>query len=576
MLADAAATSEGVADGHNAGGALHRTLTVRDLTAFGVAAIIGAGIFSTIGKASFDGGPAVTLLFVFTAVACAFSALCYAQFAATVPVSGSAYTYAYTAFGELAAWIIGWALIMEYGIGNIVVAISWSDYFTGLLGSVGVHLPPWLTTGYQSAAVAAAEVQNMLAQGLTTAAATSAQREAYAAWTAAPHVGGLRLVIDLPAFLITVLITAVVYVGIQESRMASNLMVLFKLAVVVMVIVVGFTQVNFSNWSPFAPNGIPGVLKGVSAVFFAYIGFDAISTTAEECKNPQRDLPRAMFYTLIICTVLYVLIALVLTGMVPYTELNVGDPLAFVFGRVGMEKIGALVAVSAIFAMASVLLVFQLGQPRIWMTMARDGLLPRVFARIHPRYRTPSFATIVTGCLVGIPALFLRMELVTDLTSIGTLFAFALVCGGILVIDPRGTSTARFRVPYINGRYLIPFLFLVVTGLWFKYRDLDVLAWLNDASFANGWSSVDPATGAFRGFAHQIPFLVYVIAWLAMSYLSFRKQLSALPVLGLLINLYLMTQLGIDNWTLFGAWLVLGLAVYFGYGAKHSKLAIRV
>ena len=576
MLADAAATPAGLTDGHSAPGGLHRTLTVRDLTAFGVAAIIGAGIFSTIGKASFDGGPAVTLLFVFTAVACAFSALCYAQFAATVPVSGSAYTYAYTAFGELAAWIIGWALIMEYGIGNIVVAISWSDYFTGLLGSVGVHMPPWLTTGYQSAAVAAAEVQNMLAQGLTAAAATDAQREAYAAWTTAPHVGGLRLVIDLPAFLITVLITAVVYVGIQESRMASNLMVLLKLAVVVMVIVVGFTQVNFSNWTPFAPHGIPGVLKGVSAVFFAYIGFDAISTTAEECKNPQRDLPRAMFYTLIICTVLYVLIALVLTGMVPYTELNVGDPLAFVFGRVGMEKIGALVAVSAIFAMASVLLVFQLGQPRIWMTMSRDGLLPRVFSRIHPRYRTPSFATIVTGFLVGVPALFLRMELVTDLTSIGTLFAFALVCGGILVIDPRGTSTARFRVPYINGRYLIPFLFLVVTGLWFKYRDLDVLAWLNDASFANGWSSVDPATGAFRGFAHQIPFLVYVIAWLVMSYLSFRKQLSALPVLGLLINLYLMTQLGIDNWTLFGAWLVLGLAVYFGYGAKHSKLAIRV
>ena len=210
MLADAAATPAGLTDGHSAPGGLHRTLTVRDLTAFGVAAIIGAGIFSTIGKASFDGGPAVTLLFVFTAVACAFSALCYAQFAATVPVSGSAYTYAYTAFGELAAWIIGWALIMEYGIGNIVVAISWSDYFTGLLGSVGVHMPPWLTTGYQSAAVAAAEVQNMLAQGLTAAAATDAQREAYAAWTTAPHVGGLRLVIDLPAFLITVLITAVV------------------------------------------------------------------------------------------------------------------------------------------------------------------------------------------------------------------------------------------------------------------------------------------------------------------------------------------------------------------------------
>ena len=579
MLADAAATPPELTGGHGAPAAadgLHRTLTVRDLTAFGVAAIIGAGIFSTIGTASANGGPAVTLLFVFTAVACAFSALCYAQFAATVPVSGSAYTYAYTAFGELAAWIIGWALIMEYGIGNIVVAISWSDYFTGLLGSIGIHLPPWLTTGYQSAAVAAAEVQNTLAGGLTAAAASEAQQEAYRAWTTAPTLGPLRVVLDLPAFLITAIITGVVYVGIQESRTASNLMVLLKLAVVVVVIAVGFFYVNTANWSPFAPNGVSGVLKGVSAVFFAYIGFDAISTTAEECKNPQRDLPRAMFLALIICTVLYVLISLVLTGMVPYAELAVGDPLAYVFGRVGLAKIGALVAVSAIFAMASVLLVFQLGQPRIWMTMARDGLLPPVFARVHPRFRTPSFATIVTGFLVGVPALFLRMELVTDLTSIGTLFAFALVCGGILVIDPRGQSTARYRVPYVNGRYLVPFLLLVATGLWFKYRDLDALDWLKDATFANGWSSVDARTGHFIGFAHQIPFLVFVLAWLALSYLSFRKQLSALPVLGLLVNLYLMTQLGVGNWALFGAWLVLGLAVYFGYGVKHSRLAVKV
>ncbi len=579
MLADAGAAPAGLPDGHGApGGGLHRTLTVRDLTAFGVAAIIGAGIFSTIGTASFNGGPAVTLLFVFTAVACAFSALCYAQFAATVPVSGSAYTYAYTAFGELAAWIIGWALIMEYGIGNIVVAISWSDYFTGLLGSIGVHMPPWLTTGYQSAAVAAVDVQNQLAQNLplTSPNITDAQREAYLAWTTAPRLGSLPFVIDLPAFGITALITAVVYVGIQESRRAANLMVLLKLLVVLIVIVVGFTQVDFRNWTPFAPNGIGGVLKGVSAVFFAYIGFDAISTTAEECENPQRDLPRAMFYALIICTVLYVLIALVLTGMVSYKELNVGDPLAYVFGRVGMAKIGALVAVSAIFAMASVLLVFQLGQPRIWMTMARDGLLPGVFARVHPRFRTPSFATIVTGFLVGVPALFLRMELVTDLTSIGTLFAFALVCGGILVIDPRGQSTARYKVPYVNGRYLVPFLLLLATGLWFRYRDLDVLDWMQDATFQNGWSAVDPITGKFNGFAHQIPFLVFVLAWFALSYLSFKKQLSALPVLGLLINLYLMTQLGISNWTLFGGWLVLGLAVYFGYGAKHSKLALKM
>lgn len=574
MLADAAAVPPELSDAEAmTSGHLQRTLTVRDLTAFGVAAIIGAGIFSTIGKASFDGGPAVVFLFVFTAIACAFSALCYAQFAATVPVSGSAYTYAYTAFGELVAWIIGWALIMEYGIGNIVVAISWSDYFTGLLDGIGLHMPPWLTVGYQSASVAAAEVQNMLAQGLTVSAATEAQREGYLAWTTAPHLGSVPVVVDLPAFMITAIITGVVYIGIRESRTASNLMVLLKLIVVLVVIAVGCFYVQPANWHPFAPNGVGGVLKGVSAVFFAYIGFDAVSTTAEECKNPQRDLPRAMFYALLICTVLYVAIALVLTGMVTYKELNVGDPLAFVFGKVGLTKIGALVSVSAVFAMASVLLVFQMGQPRIWMTMSRDGLLPAVFARVHPRFHTPSFATIVTGCLVGIPALFLRMELVTDLTSIGTLFAFALVCGGILVLDPHGTANVRYRVPYVNGRWLVPLVVIGGAVLMVIYRDLYVMDFLNDVTGQGGWDTLDPYTHEPRGFAHQIPMLVFVLFCVYQTWASIRRKLSALPVLGLLINLYLMTQLGIANWTLFGVWLAIGLVVYFGYGVKNSKLA---
>ncbi|RYY13845.1 MAG: amino acid permease, partial [Cytophagaceae bacterium] len=441
------------AEGHGgSGGGLARHLTVRDLTGLGIAAIIGAGIFSTIGQASLNGGPAVSLLFIFTAVACAFSALCYAQFAATIPVSGSAYTYAYTSFGELAAWIIGWALIMEYAVGNIVVAISWSDYFTGLLDSVGLHIPRWLTMGTQSAHAGYEAVLALMRAGQPLAAATPAQLEAYTAWAQAPELaGGWRLVVDLPAFLITVAITALVYVGIKESKNASNLLVILKLIIVAVVIVVGAFYVKPANWSPFAPHGIGGVLKGVSAVFFAYIGFDAISTTAEECKNPQRDLPRAMMYALIICTVLYVIITLVLTGMVSYKELGVGDPLSFVFAKVGLSKLSALVAVSAVFAMASVLLVFQLGQPRIWLTMSRDGLLPPVFAKVHPKFHTPSFSTIVTGIFVGVPALFLNMDLVVDLTSIGTLFAFALVCGGILIIDPYGKSDARFTVPYISG-----------------------------------------------------------------------------------------------------------------------------
>jgi APA family basic amino acid/polyamine antiporter len=559
------------ADGHGgAAGGLARHLTVRDLTGLGIAAIIGAGIFSTIGQASLNGGPAVSLLFVFTAVACAFSALCYAQFAATIPVSGSAYTYAYTSFGELAAWIIGWALIMEYAVGNIVVAISWSDYFTGLLDSVGLHIPRWLTMGTQSAHAGYETVMALMQAGKPLAAATPAQLEAYYAWAQAPELfDGFRLVVDLPAFLITVAITALVYVGIKESKNASNLQVVLKLIIVAVVIVVGAFYVKPSNWSPFAPNGIGGVLKGVSAVFFAYIGFDAISTTAEECKNPQRDLPKAMMFALIICTVLYVIITLVLTGMVSYKELGVGDPLSFVFAKVGLSKLSALVAVSAVFAMASVLLVFQLGQPRIWLTMSRDGLLPPIFARVHPKFHTPSFSTIVTGIFVGVPALFLNMDLVVDLTSIGTLFAFALVCGGILIIDPYGKSDARFRVPYISGRWLVPLLLVGAGYLLWRYDHGTIIKLIDDV---NGRTAARSGEGYYSVFRHQIPYLVFILASLAIMVVTFQKKLSLLPVLGLLTNLYLMTQLGINNWTMFLIWLLIGLAIYFGYGYKHSKL----
>ncbi len=552
------------AEGHSLPGAggLERHLSVRDLTGLGIAAIIGAGIFSTIGQASLNGGPAVSLLFVFTAIACAFSALCYAQFAATVPVSGSAYTYAYVSFGELAAWIIGWALIMEYAVGNIVVAISWSDYFTGLLEGVGIHIPIWLTMGTQSAAKAHDAVLALMQAGKPLSEATPAQLEGYKAWQLAPEFLGGRFVIDLPAFLIVVAITALVYIGIKESKTASNILVLLKLVIVAVVIGVGVFYVKPANWTPFAPNGVAGVLKGVSAVFFAYIGFDAISTTAEECKNPQRDLPRAMMYALVLCTVIYVIITLVLTGMVPYTKLGVGDPLSFVFAEVGLPGLSGLVAVSAVFAMASVLLVFQLGQPRIWLTMSRDGLLPPVFARIHPRFHTPSFATIVTGFFVAVPSLFLNMDLVVDLTSIGTLFAFALVCGGILIIDPYGRSEARFKVPYINGRYLVPLILAVGAGLLLRYNGPQISEFSANASFQQG----------YEGFRHQIPMLVFLLSCVALSVVSFQKKLSLLPVLGLLINLYLMTQLGISNWTLFFIWLLIGLAVYFGYGYANSKL----
>ncbi|RYD51176.1 MAG: amino acid permease [Sphingobacteriales bacterium] len=527
---------------HPEGGApkLNAVLGVRDLTFFAIAAIVGAGIFSTIGKASFDGGPGIVFLFLFVAVACGFSALCYAEFASLVPVSGSAYTYSYVVFGEIFAWMIGWDLLMEYAIGNIAVAISWSDYCTSLLDGFGLHIPAWLQMDYWTA------------QASTTELAKSA-------WTTAPQLGNLRIICDLPAFLITAVITAVVYVGIQESRRTANAMVILKLLVIGLVIVAGAFYVQPANWHPFLPNGMSGVLKGTAAVFFAYIGFDAISTTAEECRNPQRDLPRAMMYSLVICTIIYVLIALVLTGMVSYTTLDVGDPLAAVFAQVGQPWIAGIIAASAVIATASVLLVFQLGQPRIWMAMSRDGLLPKKFSELHPRYKTPGFSTILTGFVVGIPALFLNLETVVDLTSVGTLFAFVLVCAGVIKMHADRLKTpsekaGRFRVPYVNGKWVVPVLVIGTLGsfLYLRSAELPQLLKLN---------------------RETIPYVAFTVLLVFVAIKSFLSNWSLIPVLGLLSCSYLLCESGTSNWERFLLWLLIGLVVYFGYSKRNSKLA---
>ena len=571
--------ASGIGDAEHGGQKLNRALGVVDLTALGIAAIIGAGIFSTIGSAAYNGGPAVALLFVFTAIACAFAALCYAEFASMIPVAGSAYTYAYASFGELIAWIIGWDLLMEYAIGNIAVAISWSDYFTGLLAGYGVNIPQYLAMDFLSASrgfdAEGAKIGALLQAGNTldqirAMDGMGAAVNAYQAWTTAPTVGGLRLICDLPALVIVFIITALVYVGIKESKTASNVMVAIKLAVILLVIVLGAFYVHPANWSPFSPNGATGVLKGVSAVFFAYIGFDAISTTAEECRNPQRDLPRGMIYSLIICTVLYVLISLVLTGMVSYTNLAVGDPLAYVFGPDGVNIpwIKGIIAISAVIAMATVLLVFQLGQPRIWMSMSRDGLLPPIFSAIHPRFKTPWFSTIITGFVVAIPSLFMNLTEVTDLTSIGTLFAFILVSGGVLVLQNSDQRVERrFKTPYINSKYIAPALFVLIwAALYYKYPD----------AVKSRFSATDPNDPAIHGWdviKHNIPLYIYLICAAGLLIQCFRKSLSLIPVLGVLTCGYLMSELGWTNWRRFLYWLVAGLILYFFYGYHHSRLA---
>ena len=546
---------EGLTDSHGQQGGLRRVLKVRDLTFFGIAAVIGTGVFTAIGSASFHGGPAVILLFILTAIACGFAAYCYAEFASSVPVSGSAYTYSYVAFGEIFAWIIGWDLLMEYAIGNIAVAISWSQYFVRVLSGFGIHIPAWLSIDYFSAHKGYNDAASALSKGQTISTLDEGLKNSYNAWTTAPDFG-IRLIVNIPALLIVILITYIVYIGIKESKKANNVMVMIKLAIILFVIIAGAFYVNPGNWSNFMPNGFSGVMSGVSAVFFAYIGFDAISTTAEECENPQRDLPRAMFNTLIICTALYVVLTLILTGMTNYSKLNVADPLAFVFQSQNSKLtnwFAGIISVSAVFVMASVLLVYQLGQPRIWMSMSRDGLLPKVFARIHPKYKTPSFSTVITGIIVGLPALFLNLDVVIALTSIGTLFAFVLVCAGVLVLQSQPNKPeSKFKVPYMNSKFIVPFLFILSVVLIAFY-----------------------APGHFKGLLRKegIPMLIFWVVALIVTVLSFAKNFSIIPVLGLLSCFYLMAQESHTNWYRFLIWLVIGLCIYFTYGYKNSRLA---
>jgi amino acid transporter len=374
------------------------------------------------------------------------------------------------------------------------------------------------------------------------------------AWNSAPIVFGKKLFINLPAFVIVGFISVLTYIGIKESKNSANFMVIFKIAVIIFVIVLGAFYTKPSYWSPFMPNGFEGVLKGVSAVFYAYIGFDAISTTAEECRNPQRDLPRGMMYSLLICTVLYILIALVLTGMVHFSELNVNDPLAFVFERVGKKWISYIVAVSAVVATTSVLLVFQLGQPRIWMSMSRDGLLPKAFGKVHPKYHTPYFSTIVTGLMVAIPSLFVQSGLMTDLTSIGTLFAFVLVSGGVLLLPKiESPRPGTFKMPYISGRFIIPVLYALFIFA-FRTRITDSLKFSHD-------------------HLQDILFLIYVLLATILTILTVLKNYSLIPILGVLSCAYLLIEIPAISWEWFFGWMALGLTIYFLYGYRKSKLA---
>jgi APA family basic amino acid/polyamine antiporter len=488
-----------IAEGGDEEHGLKKALTWIDLTALGIGAIIGAGIFATLGSATSGGtgqppaGPGVSVSILLTAVACGFCALCYAEFASLVPVAGSAYTYSYATLGELVAWIIGWDLIIEYAVGNIAVAISWAAYFRQLLAGFGTRIPAWMCTDYRSTLLAA---QAALEGGVGSLSPEYAL--AYQAHLDHPVLGGVPVVFNLLAVVITAAITWLLVIGVKESARFNNVIVVLKLVTLVFFIAVGAYWVKPANWTPFFPGGFHGVWTGASLIFFAYIGFDAISTAAEECRDPGRDMPRGILGSLLVCTVLYVAAGLILTGMIPFGKLvGVADPLAAAFTFVHQDWAAGLLAFGAVVAMTSVLLVFQLGQPRILMAMSRDGLLSPWFGKIHPRYRTPHVTTILTGIFVAFFSAIANIDEVVQLTNIGTLFAFVLVCIGILVLRVREPDRPRkFRVPF------------------------------------------SPVT----------------------------------PVLGIAMCVFLMARLPGLTWIRFGVWLLVGLALYFVYGRRQSRL----
>ena len=475
-----------VAETKEEGHQLKKVLGPWNLIALGIGAIIGAGIFATIGTAAAGdasrpgAGPALMLSFVLTAAVCGFSALCYAEFASMVPVAGSAYTYSYATLGELVAWIIGWDLTLEYAIGNVAVAISWANYMNTLLEGFGIKLPPWLTIDYDTASQ---KMPDLVAH--------------------APHLFGIPIVFNILAVAIVAAITVVLVWGIRESANFNFGMVAIKLVVLGFFVLVCFKYVKPAHWHPFAPNGVHGVITGAAIVFFAYIGFDAVSTTAEEARNPERDMPIGIIGSLIICTVIYAIIAAVFTGMIPYRDLvktlssEQAEPLTLAMKYATMPNwMVGVVAFGSVVAHTAVLLVFQLGQPRIFFAMSRDGLLPPFFSKVHPRFRTPHVGTIITGVFVGVTAMFTSLDSMVDLTNIGTLFAFILVCLGIMILRIKEPDRKRsFRVP--GGPYLLPILGVITCLILAVY--LPPKSWWRFI----GWLAVGMVVYTTYGYRHS-------------------------------------------------------------------------
>lgn len=498
-----------LAEAHDPKTKLKRVLGAFDLILLGIGAIIGAGIFATIGTAAAGdslrpgAGPALIVSFAITAIACAFAALCYAELAALVPISGSAYTYSYATFGELVAWIIGWDLMIEYGVGAIAVAISWSGYFTGFLRGFGINLPAWSTLDFRSAVRGFEKASALLAKGMPFDQLDPGLQRTWQAVHSAPSFLGIPVICNIPACLIVLSLTMLLVRGIKESSRFNEVIVAVKLLVLGFFVLVGAFYVKPQNWIPFAPNGFSGIKAGAAIVFFAYIGFDAVSTAAEETRNPKRDLPIGIIGSLIICTIIYMVVAAVFTGLIPFGTLKEylahekAEPLTMAMQHINLNWAAGIIAFGSVAAHIAVLLVLLLGQARIFFSMSRDGLLPRVFSRVHPKFKTPYVTTIVAGSIVALFAAFTNIEEMVDLTNIGTLFAFTLVCFGVIIL--------RVKEPHRQRSFKVPF---------------------------------SPIT----------------------------------PLLGVASCIFLMTGLPNITWLRFVIWLIIGLIVYFFYGIKNSEL----
>lgn len=507
---------------------LRKSLRLKDLILLGLAATIGAGIFSTVGKVAYGAGTGSVFLFIFISITCLFCALCYAEFASRIPNAGGAYAYVYAVMGKMLAWIVGWSLILEYSVSNSVLLLSWSAYFQAFMNSINCKLPLFLSINYS-------EIKPELLNQI-------------------PHLGSIPIVINLPAIILELAITFIVYRGLKGAISISHTSTLIKLGIVILVLVIGAFYVDINNWKPILPHGVHGLLGSISAVFFAFIGFDALGSTAEECQNPKRDLPRAIVYTLLICLILYSSICLVIIGMVGSEKLNVSDPLAFIFQAHQLPIISNIVTIGSLIVIISAIVVYQIAQPRIWFSMSRDQLLAPAFSKIHPKFRTPSFATIMTGISVAIPIIFVHENTIIDLTSIGTLFAFSFVCIGVLFLPKiKGSEKKQvFSIYYLNSRYFLPPILLLL-AFFFRKQLLTLCT--------------QPKT-------ELLPIYIFLALSSLLGIWASYKKLSLIPTLGVLCCLYLLSELGWQNWVIFLAWNIIGFVVFF-YGKRKWQAQIK-